>query len=345
MKQSSAKDYCLLTNLKVHLDERYDVRPLANGISVHQAISDYFRKLNEYIVPTIQENLPASERHRNDGFQYCLTVPSHWTDQAKQAMRSTAMEAALGLRTDPPNRLISISEEEAMAIYCVRKTEDLLDLRHGDQFVICYAPEGEGVTLAVFEVSESASDGRGQQLKEVARSFGPSCGSDFVDAKMERFLEHRLRKYRDIIPAALWENLMYIFTDILRGHFDGQEDQFLQLPARFLELLAEKGFGTEDEEAGIDDGYMILSAVDMKDEVFERVVKDVLALIRKLLKPFGGSCMAVFLLGEFGSSTYVQKRVREEFEDQVGMISCPPRAELAISRGAVYAALDSYTRQ
>ena|SRR5690348_2852057 len=160
MKKSSAKDYCLLTNLKVHLDQRYDVQPLANGISVHQALSDYFRKLKEYIVTIIAKDFHASRGGWNDYSQYCLAVPGHWSDEAKQAMRSIAMEAGLGLPTDPPYRLLSISEEEeAMAIYCVRET-DQLDLRHGDRFMICYAPEGESVTLVMFEVSASTHDGR-----------------------------------------------------------------------------------------------------------------------------------------------------------------------------------------
>ncbi|KAH7032550.1 hypothetical protein BKA57DRAFT_497464 [Linnemannia elongata] len=307
MKKSSAKDYCLLTNLKVHLDQRYDVQPLANGIS-------------------------------DDYSQYCLAVPGHWSDEAKQAMRSIAMEAGLGLPTDPPYRLLSISEEEeAMAIYCVRET-DQLDLRHGDRFMICYAPEGESVTLVMFEVSASTHDGRVRQLKEVARSFGPSCGSDFVDANMERLLERRLRKYRDIISADHWEDIMHHFAEEIRRYFDGQKDQLMLLPAT---LLAQRGIEVDNEEARIDNGYMVFEAANMKDEVFEPVVKDVLTLIGALLELAGKNCRALFLLGEFGSSEYVQRRVREEFENKAEMISCPPRWDLAISRGAVYAVLDS----
>ncbi|OAQ25471.1 hypothetical protein K457DRAFT_116537 [Linnemannia elongata AG-77] len=338
MKKSSAKDYCLLTNLKVHLDQRYDVQPLANGISVHQALSDYFRKLKEYIVTIIAKDFHASRGGWDDYSQYCLAVPGHWSDEAKQAMRSIAMEAGLGLPTDPPYRLLSISEEEeAMAIYCVRET-DQLDLRHGDRFMICYAPEGESVTLVMFEVSASTHDGWVRQLKEVARSFGPSCGSDFVDANMERLLERRLRKYRDIISADHWEDIMYHFAEEIRRYFDGQKDQLMLLPAT---LLAQRGIEVDNEEAGIDNGYMVFEAANMKDEVFEPVVKDVLTLIGTLLELAGKSCKALFLLGEFGSSEYVQRRVREEFENKAGMISCPPRWDLAISRGAVYAVLDS----
>lgn len=146
-------------------------------------------------------------------------------------MRSIAMEAGLGQRTDPPNRLILISKE-AMAIYCLRKMVHF-ELRHGDRFMICYAPEGESVTLVMFEVSGSASYGRVQQSKEGARSFGPSCGPDFVEANMERLPERRLRKYRDIISAAQWKELMCSFTDMIGAQFDGQEDQFLLLPTPF----------------------------------------------------------------------------------------------------------------
>ncbi|KAK3832946.1 MAG: hypothetical protein JOS17DRAFT_789658 [Linnemannia elongata] len=89
---------------------------------------------------------------------------------------------------------------------------------------------------------------------------------------------------------------------------------------------------------------MDLTAADLKDKVFEPVVKDILDLIRTFLAQVGDRCMAMFLIGQFGASEYVSRRVREELKSQIGLISYPQRWELAISRGAVYAGLDSYMR-
>lgn len=41
------------------------------------------------------------------------------------------------------------------------------------------------------------------------------------------------------------------------------------------------------------------------------------------------------MVGGFSQSPYLQRRIREEFEDRIKLISVAPRGELAIVRGAV----------
>ncbi|KAG0301880.1 hypothetical protein BGZ97_002576 [Linnemannia gamsii] len=336
MNGLKAKDHYLLANVKLQLDDRYIVRPLPNGLTVQEAIADYLRMLNEHIVWDIQRTCSVAGKHTHEDYQYWLTVPGHWSDRAKQTMRQAAIEAGLVQPTDPPHRLMLASDEMAMAVYSARKACQL-DLRDGDRFMIRHAPEGESVTLVVYEVGKTA--GRACEMKEVASSFSPLCGPDFLDANMERLLERRLRKYRDIIPARGWQNFMYYFNHTIRKQFDGAEDQHLQLPTL-------KGLNTDDEEAGINGGYMVLTAVELREDVFESVVTDVLDLIRDVLLRSGGDCMrALFVLGEFGSTRYMWKRMREEFEHQVGMIYSPLSPELAIASGAVCLGLGLYSQE
>lgn len=87
-----------------------------------------------------------------------------------------------------------------------------------------------------------------------------------------------------------------------------------------------------------------MRATELREDVFEPVVMDVLDLIRDMLQHAGGDGMwALFVLGEFGSIRYMWKRMREEFEHQVGMIYSPPNPELAISNRAGYAGLRFYS--
>ncbi|KAG0272047.1 hypothetical protein BGZ95_000081, partial [Linnemannia exigua] len=51
------------------------------------------------------------------------------------------------------------------------------------------------------------------------------------------------------------------------------------------------------------------------------------------------NCHAIFLVGGFGCSGYLHTRVQAEFGSRVPMIGVPPRAELAVVRGAAYAGL------
>lgn len=50
----------------------------------------------------------------------------------------------------------------------------------------------------------------------------------------------------------------------------------------------------------------------------------------------GKKVACIFLVGGFGSSNYLFQRVQEVFETRVGQILTPPRAAMAVVRGAVY---------
>lgn len=53
-----------------------------------------------------------------------------------------------------------------------------------------------------------------------------------------------------------------------------------------------------------------------------------------------GRLSSIFLVGGFGSSHYLYQRVQQVFSDRVAQILCPPRAALAIVRGAVHFGLN-----
>lgn len=70
-----------------------------------------------------------------------------WSDRAKAAMREAAIRAGLVQRGDHPERLMLISEPEAAALYCEKKSEQF-NLVHGQRFMICDA--GGGMLLVFF---------------------------------------------------------------------------------------------------------------------------------------------------------------------------------------------------
>ena len=75
-----------------------------------------------------------------------------WSDHAKAAMREAAIRAGLVQRGDHPERLMLISEPEAAALYCEKKSEQF-NLVHGQRFMICDAGGGT-VDLIVFEIDQ-----------------------------------------------------------------------------------------------------------------------------------------------------------------------------------------------
>lgn len=100
--------------------------------------------------------------------------------------------------------------------------------------------------------------------------------------------------------------------------------------------------GSDDPEVGIEDGALHIPCHELRQRVFEPVVNQVLDLIEEQIQLSNVKLDAIFLVGGFGQSTYLYRRILAEFRSRVGSIGVPPRGELAVVRGAVYFGLNPY---
>ncbi|KAF9574917.1 hypothetical protein EC968_004917 [Mortierella alpina] len=322
------KNHVLLSKYKLHLDDASGPHPpLPNGLTVVDAIADYLRLFHAHVVQTVLKGFGAAFEQQH--IQYCLSVPAMWTDNAKAMMRQAALQAGMISPLDPPHRLLLISEPEAAALYCEKKC-DQFSIGHGQRFMICDAGGGT-VDLIVFEVAVGP---HGRTLREVTRGSGHSCGSIFLDERMEALLRKRFAKWQEKgLTAANWVQLMETFIHNVKPLFDGVEDQYITMPA------VPGRADLTDYDIGLEDGVLTVTAEEMRREVFDPVVDDVLRLIQHQLQQTHFQCHAIFLVGGFGCSSYLHTRVQAEFGSRVSMIGVPPRAELAVVRGAAYAGL------
>ncbi|KAL0076939.1 hypothetical protein J3Q64DRAFT_1811287 [Phycomyces blakesleeanus] len=316
----------LLTRFKLHLDENLELEPLPNGLTALEAITDYLEAFHTHVTAELQRGFASN--YDQSKFRYCLTVPAMWSDKAKATMREAAIRANIVNRWDHPDRLMLISEPEAAALYCEKKSEQF-NLGHGQRFMICDAGGGT-VDLIVFEIDDSGSR---RSLKEVTKGQGDSCGSTFLDMRMREYLKVRFSQ-RGAISETAMESMMETFVEAIKPQFDGEEEQFLPLPASL-------GLGDmDDPETGIEDGNLHLPAQELRKHVFEPVIQQVLQLIDDQISQSQIKLDTIFLVGGFGQSVYLYRRVREMFENRVGIIGVPPRGELAVVRGAVYFGLN-----
>ncbi|KAF9971570.1 hypothetical protein BGZ73_005489 [Actinomortierella ambigua] len=321
MLTPNGRNLDLLQKFKLFLDQDLApyLPPLPRTITPQQAISEYLRALHGHAINEIMKTAGGALANPNQ-IQYCLTVPAMWTDGAKGVMRQTAIEAGLITAQDPPHRLLLVSEPEAAAMYCERKCEQF-NLRHGDRFMICDAGGGT-VDLIVFEVDFSSGT---RILKEVTRGSGASCGSGFLDENFNHLVRHKLGRYD--IPAKAWAQIIEEFVFMHKPQFDGDDDSFIPMPSQVA--------GIVDMDMRLEDGHLCIPAHEMRELVFDPVVNQVLGLIDGQLYQ-AQQCAAIFLVGGFGSSPYLHKRVQQEFENRVPLIRYPPRPDLAVVRGAVY---------
>ncbi|KAG0333661.1 Heat shock 70 kDa protein 12A [Podila humilis] len=323
------KHHVLLSKYKLHLDDTSGPHPpLPNGLTVVDAIADYLRLFHAHVVQSALKGFGAAFGQHH--IQYCLSVPAMWNDHAKAMMRQAALQAGMISAVDPPHRLLLISEPEAAALYCEKKC-DQFAIGHGQKFMICDAGGGT-VDLIVFEVAVGP---HGRSLKEVTRGSGHSCGSIFLDERMETLLRKKFSRWGDkqSLTPANWSNLMETFIHQVKPLFDGIDDQYITMPA------VPGRADMTDYDIGLEDGVLTVTAEEMRLEVFDPVVDDVLRLIQHQLQQTNFNCQAIFMVGGFGCSNYLQTRVRAEFGRHVGLIAVPPRAELAVVRGAALAGI------
>lgn len=166
----------------------------------------------------------------------------------------------------------------------------------------------------------------------MTNGHGATCGSGFLDSRMRDYFTRKFSHIGPINESAM-EHIMETFVNIIKPEFDGSEDHFLDLPASM-------GLGDlTDESIGLDNGSLHLPANELCNEVFEPVVSQVLELIEEQLRQ-SPILEAIFLVGGFGQSNYLFRRVEDAFAERVGMIGVPPRGELAVVRGAVYFGLN-----
>ncbi|KAG0308149.1 hypothetical protein BGZ98_008806 [Dissophora globulifera] len=330
MESPSSSQYTQLYQYKPYLDENLDMKTWTNPVSVPDAISDYLHSLHEYATDKIlQEFGPSYSRQK---FRYCLTVPAMWSDKAKDVMRQAAIRANIISEADHPDRLMLVSEPEAAALYCERACKQY-DLDHGDRFLICDAGGGT-VDLIVYDITLTSE---GQRLSEVTKGHGASCGSMFIDLNLGNLLIKKFGVQGATFPSDIIPTLVDTFAYQLKPQFDGIEDVYLSLPRNscFDDIV-------DPEAIGIDGGYMCLKASELKEVVFEPVVKKVLVLIQEQLDK-AKDCSAIFMVGGFGSSTYLLDRVKQEFHGMVRTISAPHKPEVAVVCGAVYVGLNPKT--
>ncbi|KAG9068110.1 hypothetical protein KI688_011703 [Linnemannia hyalina] len=323
MMTPNAKRHLLLSKFKLQLDDQQEhIEPLPLGIKPLDAISDYLGKFHSHVVKEAMKNFGST--YDQSHIQYCLTVPAMWSDRAKHVMRLAAVRAGMIKEEDPAHRLIIVSEPEAAAMYCQSKG-DQFNLQKHDRFLICDAGGGT-VDLIVFEVVDVNPETGIRSLREVTRGHGASCGSAFLDANMEKLLREKFQKY-PLTPMG-WGTIMDTFVNQTKPIFPGTDpEMYLQVPN--IPNLPD----ANDLDIGLEDGMLKLMVSELHERVFDPVVKDVLDLIEHQLNQT--HCEAIFLVGGFGSSRYLFDRVTAKFATSGRQVRVPPRAELAVVRGAV----------
>ncbi|KAF8469761.1 hypothetical protein BDZ91DRAFT_720982 [Kalaharituber pfeilii] len=297
------------------------------------AVADYLRAVKTHALNVLSSHF-GTDFWKVFSIEYHLTVPAVWSESAKALTLKAANDAGLGSAND----LILIAEPEAAALYCLTDLYPGL-LKVGDTFVVADCGGGT-VDLVSYKVLEREPK---FEVKEVAVGGG-LCGSVFLNRRFEAFIRKRLgttivdQMVRKGRPYRL---MMKEFDEGLKRRFkDCDEQEVMDCPVPGL---------LDNAETGIEDGFLEIHREEMRD-IFEPVIQEVLQLIQKQVDSVylsGHSVVsAILLVGGFGSSPYLYKRVKEHVLPTSGVsgdikVLQPANAWSAVARGAVVCGLQS----
>ncbi|KAK6335044.1 hypothetical protein TWF718_010486 [Orbilia javanica] len=281
--------------------------------------------------------------------EFVFTIPAIWSHKAQEATRYAAKTA--GFCSRGSDSLSLVSEPEAAAMYVLhamreksfsRISAQKMSLECGENFVICDCGGGT-VDLISYEVEEEYPR---FSLKEAAVGTGAKCGSSYIDAAFKNFLLEKLGA--DLIDEAGYQKLVEDGSPLMKT-FDQVKRSFGQSSNDiwFLDLGTEV---PDNEDVGIVDNELELTANDLK-ALFDPVVDNVIQLIRdqiKVIQSKRGSEIAptIFLVGGFGESQYLYRRVVEWAANQSPplVVVNPTESWSAIMRGAIIQTLKPAVR-
>ncbi|RGB33590.1 hypothetical protein C1646_743233 [Rhizophagus diaphanus] len=329
-KDSSSKSVELF---KLHLgDLPQNEKPLLpHQLSHEKAISDYLRELGKLIKETI-----STRWHGINLFEHVLliiSIPAEFDDRAKDTMRKCLYNA--GLTNSKESKQVEFTTEpEAAAIYCMRNLKGqnkVIPINASFMVVDC---GGGTVDLTTRRLL------RDNKLSEITERTGDFCGGSYVDSEFLKFLSRKLgESTMNLLRENNYGQMQYIiqqFCQKSKFHFTGNQNEFDPYEFDIEEIcpvLKQYCNDNIKEKMEENDWIIDINFEDLKS-MFDPVVGKIIRLIRGQLNSSKDKCSAIFLVGGFSESKYLQMRVKEEFGKLVPPIIVPKQPIAAIVRGA-----------
>ncbi|KAG6298076.1 hypothetical protein E4U09_001115, partial [Claviceps aff. purpurea] len=159
------------------------------------------------------------------------------------------------------------------------------------------------------------------RVEESAVGTGGLCGSAFLNYRFEEHVRNRLGHARfdemKALKAKTWQMGLKYFEEFVKRNFDEEEHQEIHVPFPGL---------PDDETAGLDSGFLIMTAPQIRD-IFVPVVQEVCDLVQgqvDRLRSQGGTVSGIILVGGFGQSEHLYRRLKAHFSSAAPPPPPPP---------------------
>lgn len=236
-----------------------------------------------------------------------------WKEKPQATLKECAMAAGL------PVPIHMLSEPESAITYALSQLDPGL-LKDSETFVCCDAGGGT-VDLISYTIEEL---GKGEKVKisEAAEGMGDTCGSSFINIKFRQLLLDRFGADEDFEDDTLQEAMAKFEQKIKRDFYGGEEEVHIPVP------------GLSDNSAkGVKRNRLRLSRAEMEC-LFEPSVIATTVLVKAQVKKTKKTVKAILLVGGFGQSPYLRKKIQEVVGPEIPVLQ-PPNGDTAIVRGAL----------
>ncbi|KAI5842032.1 hypothetical protein BZA05DRAFT_464152 [Tricharina praecox] len=300
--------------------------PIPPGMKPTDVARDFLAALYHHAIQTLWR-INSANVMRASKVDFVVTVPAVWTDAAKNRTRLAAEQAGIA----GEHELQLLSEPEAAAIYSI-KIQESAAIRVGDRIVVCDAGGGT-VDLVSYSITSLHPVLR---VSECCIGDGDFCGSTQIDRNFEQLLAYRMGAHYTRLRPEVRNRIVRNFEEVKCAFEDRPEKErfFVQIPT--LDTVDEPG-------VRIRDGEFEITRQELRG-LFDPVVNKIIQLVASQVElSCAGNRFRVnylLLVGGFGESRYLYKRLQAWASIQ-GIETLQPRdAATAVVKGAVIRGLD-----
>ena len=298
---------------------------LPSNMTSVDVVQDFLSAIYKHTITTLYRRFDRGVMQMTK-IDFVLTVPAIWSDSAKSRMESAAARAGMGNE----HRLQLLSEPESAAIYTIKS----LDKAHSqfevhDRVVICDAGGGT-VDLISYEIMQIAPQ---LSVVECTAGTGDFCGSTFIDREFDKLFAQRMGHH--------YNNVSLLNRQQTVKNFEATKAAFRDDPSQPMFYVNVPTVGTL-EQCRVYGGNFEITQGEMRalfDVVIDQVVNLISAQVTKVTDS-SHSVNAILLVGGFGESEYLYKRVYDWASPANIQVIQPGHAATSIVRGAVMKGLE-----
>ncbi|OJD36554.1 hsp70 family protein [Diplodia corticola] len=304
-----------------------------------QVCRDYLKGLYDYMVTVLSKKY-SPDVYAVTPVECWITVPAIWSDAAKDATRSAALDAGFGSRQFDKVNIIPEPEAAALAALKPHLVSASIDpIRPGENVLVCDCGGGT-VDITTYTILNVAPR---LQFQELCVGVGAKCGSTSIDRNFNQWMVDEFghaytclsQKKRGAGSAFMrsFEAQKKSFGSKLLGRGD---QKYIEIDHLAMDLPSSSRYDS-------DEAVVNLTWHDMKS-FFDPVIRDIIRLVTtqaEQAKKKNHKINRLILVGGFGDSDYLNE-LMQIWCTQTNSIklTCPPQCQATVVRGAALRGLE-----